>query len=54
LPALWQELPQTFCGQLTTFCGDLQEDAAAARTATGLAGEEKFCAAALGNIMLRH
>ncbi|HTV18515.1 MAG TPA: carbohydrate-binding protein [Polyangiaceae bacterium] len=43
LPAIWQELPQTFCGQITTFCGGIEEDAAAACNATGLQGDEMAC-----------
>jgi len=45
LPAIWQPLPQTFCGQLTTFCGGIEEDAAATCNATGLQADEAACEA---------
>jgi hypothetical protein len=44
-PELWQELPQTFCGQLTTFCGQNPDELAATCNTTGQAGDEAACQA---------
>jgi spore coat protein A, manganese oxidase len=44
-PELWRALPQTFCGQLTAFCGQVPDEAAAACNSTGLAGDELACQA---------
>jgi FtsP/CotA-like multicopper oxidase with cupredoxin domain len=44
-PELWQELPLTFCGQLTTFCGGNPDELAAACDNTGATGDEAACQA---------
>jgi len=41
--ATWQELPQTFCGQLTRFCADNPTDAAVQCGAVGALGDEAGC-----------
>ena len=45
VPELWQELPQTFCGQLGTFCATNPDEAAAACNTAALAADEAACQA---------
>jgi len=44
-PELWQALPQTFCGQLGTFCATNADAGAVACNTTALAGDELACQA---------
>jgi spore coat protein A len=42
-PAVWQELPQTFCGQLSSFCAGNATDTGATCLGLGAAGDEAAC-----------
>jgi hypothetical protein len=52
-PELWQELPQTFCGQLSTFCAGSEDELAATCNVTGQAADEAACQATFAQCLAR-